>query len=144
MCTAVPCKKASNSMFHRAKKSCLVWNENEIIPSCDIRNLIIAHACALYFQKWMSEGNKFCQDCSELKIRTDCSEFSSVGDLSWEFVIPDTFACLPGCLAVPCRCLNYSLLSSSVSTVYNTALKLSLESGDLKKRWVVVTGVSIG
>lgn len=44
MCVGVICKKASNSVFHRAEKSCLFWNENEIILSCDISNLIIAHA----------------------------------------------------------------------------------------------------
>ena len=49
MCTGVICKKASNSVSHKTVKSCLFWKENEMILSCDIGNLIVAHACALYF-----------------------------------------------------------------------------------------------
>lgn len=60
----------------------------------------------------MPEGNKFCKDCSELKFRTDCSEFVSVMDLSWQFVIltltlsPAYLAASPYCVTLWTTCYS--------------------------------------
>lgn len=49
-------KKASNSTLHRAEKLYLVWNENETILPCDIRNPSVARVHALLFLETNFKG----------------------------------------------------------------------------------------